>query len=92
MKPERRIVRGDGTYGDGGSADQAAEVLRGGLALIAEARAAYGLGRRDGFTCWRGRDGRPMIKNLKLAPLQHPTDELLDARAELLEAKAQALR
>jgi hypothetical protein len=92
VKIERRITRGNGSgYSGDGNGEQAAETLQRGRALFAEARAAYGLGRRDTFTAWRG-NGVVMVQSVRRAPKQSAADELLDARAELLELKAQALR
>lgn len=91
MKPERRIVHGGTYYGDG-DADRAAAVYQEGMRLISEARARYGLSRRDGLSARRLADGTIVVSNIRRAAPQHPADELLDARAELLQLKAQALR
>jgi hypothetical protein len=82
----------DGRYGDDGVAEQAAETLQRGRALLAEARAAYGLGRRDRFSAQRSRSGVILISNVKPAAPTRPDDEIAEARIELLEAKAAALR
>jgi hypothetical protein len=93
MRVERRIVFRDGRYGaDAEGASQAAEVLRRGRALLAEARAAYGLGRRDRFTAQHSRSGVVLISNVKLAAPMHPDDELAEARIEVLQEKASLLR
>jgi hypothetical protein len=90
--PERRITRVNGAYGAGAEgASQADETLRRGRALLAEARAAYGLGRRDTFTAWRG-NGVVMVQSVRRAAPMHPDDELAEARIEVLELKAQVVR
>jgi hypothetical protein len=92
MRVERRIVFRDGRYGaDAEGASQADETLRRGRALLAEARAAYGLGRRDTFMAWRG-NGVVMVQSVRRAAPMHPDDELAEARIEVLAAKAATLR
>jgi hypothetical protein len=91
VKIERRVTRGDGSgYLADGNGEQAAETLRRGRAILAEARAAYGLRRGDSFTAYRAH-GTIVVSNVKRVPM-HPDDELLDARAELIALKAKAVR
>ena len=90
MRAERRVFRSDGTcFAD--DAEQVAAVFKGGMALLAEARAKYGLGRRDGLTAGRLRDGTVVVSKVRLAPPQSAADELAEARIEVLAARAAAL-